>query len=243
MKNTKNGLGIWQILSSSIITDIIAKSGFDLTLLDLEHGLHTPQSVQDCVFAAKSNSLFTIARIPCTSYQDIVQIIDTGVDAILFPHIETNNQLNKVINETLLPPKGEKSFSPFVTKYNYGSKVDDIKDNPYIGILIESDIGIKNSEELLRNSNIDFVYFGAYDLSIEMNIPGEIFNNEILENLAILIKNAKNYKKKIMAIYRNKKELELLLKLGVDFPIASVDTFHLLKKLKSESEYFLKIKS
>ena len=84
MKNIQKGLGIWQIINSNIVTDIIAKSNFDLTLLDLEHGLHTPQSIQDCVFAAKSNSLFTIARIPCKSFQYIVQIIDSGIDAILY---------------------------------------------------------------------------------------------------------------------------------------------------------------
>ncbi len=145
MKNIKQGIGIWQILESNIITDIIAKSGFDLTLLDLEHGLHTPESIQDCVFAAKLNSLFTIARIPCKSFQYIVQVIDTGIDAILFPHIENNDQINKIIKETLLPPLGNKSFSPFVTKYDYGLKSKDKKENPYIGILIESLIGVKNS--------------------------------------------------------------------------------------------------
>ena len=60
MKNIQKGLGIWQIINSNIVTDIIAKSNFDLTLLDLEHGLHTPQSIQDCVFAAKSNSLLQL---------------------------------------------------------------------------------------------------------------------------------------------------------------------------------------
>ena len=79
MKRKKNGLGIWQIINSKIITDIIAKSGFDITLLDLEHGLHTPQSIQDCVFAAHAHFLFTIARIPCDSYQEIVNIIDTEI--------------------------------------------------------------------------------------------------------------------------------------------------------------------
>ena len=68
---------------------------------------------------------------------------------------------------------GNKSFSPFVTKYNYGNNARDLKENPYIGILIESLIGIKNSEELLKNPNIDFVYFGAYDLSVEIEKPGK----------------------------------------------------------------------
>ena len=243
MKPKTNGLGIWQIINSNIITDIIAKSGFDLTLLDLEHGLHTPQSIQDCVFAAKSNSLYTVARMPCTSFQYIVQIIDTGIDALLFPHIETNEQLNKIIDQTLLPPLGNKSFSPFVTKYNYEGGIEDIKNNPKVGILIESLIGINNSEKLLKNPNIDFVYFGAYDLSVEINKPGDIFNDEILKHLKTLIKYSKVNKKKILSIYRDKKELELLCNLGVDFPISSVDTSHLMQKLKMESEYYLQIKN
>ena len=242
MKSMKQGLGIWQIINSSIITDIIAKSGFDLTLLDLEHGMHTPQSIQDCVFAAKSNDLFTIARIPCISFQNIVQIIDTGIDAILFPHIETNEQIDKIIKETLLPPLGNKSFSPFVPKYDYGSGAKDLKENPNIGILIESLNGIKNSEQLMRNPNIDFVYFGAYDLSIEINKPGQIFNDEILKYLTSLIGNAKIHKKQVLSIYRDQKELDILFKLGVDFPIASVDTSHLTQKLAKESFYYKKIK-
>ena len=244
MKIKKNGLGIWQIINSNIITDIIAKSGFDLTLLDLEHGLHTPQSIQDCVFAAKSNFLFTIARIPCESFQEIVKkIIDTGVDGLLFPHIETNEQINNIVEQTLLYPLGNKSFSPFVTKYNYGNSNKDEQNEPSIGILIESLIGIKNSEELLRNPNIDFVYFGAYDLSLEINKPGDIFDDEILKHLKTLIKYAKASQKKILSIYRNKNELDYLNKLGVDFPISSVDTSHLMQKLKIESENYLHIRS
>ena len=47
-------------------------------------------------------------------------------------------------------------------------KDKDIRENPFVGILIESKLGLKNLEHLLENSNIDFVYFGAYDLSIEI---------------------------------------------------------------------------
>ena len=184
MNFLNKGLGIWQIMSSNIITDLIAKSGFDFTILDLEHGLHNPKTVQDCVYAAKSNSLLTIARIP-NSYQDIA-IIDTGIDAILFPHIETTNQLNEIIKKSLLPPFGKKSFSPFVRKYNYGDINKELKENLSIGILIESVKGIENAENLLQSPSIDFVYFGAYDLSIEIGKQGEIFNNEIINYLKIL---------------------------------------------------------
>ena len=40
MTEFNEGLGIWQILNSNLVTDIISSSGFDLIIFDLEHGLH-----------------------------------------------------------------------------------------------------------------------------------------------------------------------------------------------------------
>ncbi len=81
---------------------------------------------------------------------------------------------------------------------------------------------------------MDFVYFGAYDLSVELHKKGDIFNDEIINCLKIVIKNAKKFNKKILSIYRNQDELKKLINLGVDFPIASVDTSMILNKLKEE---------
>ena len=63
MKEFIKGVGIWQILGESYITEIIAAAGFDLTIFDLEHGNHSPQTITNCVYAAKSLSLKTIARV------------------------------------------------------------------------------------------------------------------------------------------------------------------------------------
>ena len=75
MSKLTSGLGIWQIITSNIITDIISKAGFNLALIDFEHGLNDPNTLQNIVFTAKSNKLTTIARLPSTSYENISQII------------------------------------------------------------------------------------------------------------------------------------------------------------------------
>ena len=122
MINSDKALGIWQIINSAIITDIIAKSGFDFIIIDLEHGMHSTESVQNCLNATKDSSTKTIVRFPNDSFPNLVQIIDTGVDAIIFPRIETEDQINKIIQQSFLFPIGERSFSPFVPRFNYGSK-------------------------------------------------------------------------------------------------------------------------
>ncbi len=241
MKELNNGVGIWQLLNSNIITDIISSSGFDYTLLDLEHGFFNIDSIQNCVLSSKSSKLKTIVRLPSISYTEIVRVIDTGVSGILFPHIEKKEDLEKIIKKIFLPPIGEKSLSPFVPKYNYGLTTEFDNTNPFLGILVESNIGIKNLPNLLSNKLIDFVYFGAYDLSIEYQMAGDIFDIKILDNLKYLKEIASKNNKKIMAIYRTKEELEILNNIGVDIPIASVDTNHIFKKLKNECDLYKKI--
>ncbi|ABX09229.1 aldolase/citrate lyase family protein [Prochlorococcus marinus] len=230
----RSGLGIWQILSSELITDIIGKSGFDLSILDLEHGLHDHQTVQKCLFAAQSNNLLTIVRVPSINYPYLNQLVDSGVDGILFPHIENTSQIDSLKSNALLYPAGNRSFSPFVHRFSYG-KASPAKDhNPNIGILIESLKGIKSSDDLLADSYIDFVYFGAYDISVELSCKGDIFSEPVINQLRELLKLSKHYKKKMLAIYRTLDELKILLELGVQYPIASVDTSKFFNSLNSD---------
>ena len=242
MTEFNQGLGIWQILNSNLVTDIISTSGFDLIIFDLEHGLHNTETIQNCLYTAKLASLFTIARIPAHQYQNLVPVIDTGIDGILFPHIETKDDLEKAIDQTFCYPDGKKSFSPFVPKYKYGSSTEEIN-NPMLGILIESKSGMSNAKTLLQNPNVDFVYFGAYDLSVELNKPGDIFDDDVVKNLKLITETAKEFNKKVLSIYRNNHELETLINLGVQFPIASVDTSQFFLKLKQEYSQYLKIKN
>ena len=184
MDKLKKGLGIWQIISSNIITDIIAKAGFNISLIDFEHGLHNPNSLQDIVFVSKSLEIITIARLPSTNFDNISQIVDTGVDGILYPHVEERFQIDKFVQETFLPPHGKRGFSSFLPKYNYEKIQNMHNKDPFLGILIESKKGLENAEYLVQHPLIDFVYFGAYDLSVEMKKSGEIFDPEIFSELA-----------------------------------------------------------
>ena len=243
MINSDQALGIWQIINSSIVTDIIAKSGFDFIIIDLEHGSHSTESVQNCLNTSKASSTKTVVRLPNISYSNLVQIIDTGVDAIIFPKIETTDQIDNIIKKTFLFPIGERSFSPFVPRFNYGSNKSKTNLNPSLGILIESLLGIKNISTLTKNPHVDFIYFGAYDLSVELGKPGEIFDKEIIKYLEYLINKVKINNKKIMSIYRNKEELKILLNMGVNYPVSSVDTSHIKQKLTDESKEFFKLKN
>ena len=47
-----------------------------------------------------------------------------------------------------------------------------------VGYSLKNVEGLKNSEELIRNNNVDGVMVGPYDLSGSLGIPGD-FKNKI----------------------------------------------------------------
>ena len=234
-------IGIWQILSSEIITNIIGCSNFNFVIFDLEHGLHDPISVQRCTYVAKSLDLISFARVPSINYIDTVKLVDTGINGLIIPHVESLQDINKIKNSFLSKEKdGDRSFSPFVPRFDF-SKIESKNINPKIGILIESNLGVQNAFELISDDVVDFVYFGAYDLSIENNISGEIFNHKILEKLKCVTNYAKENNKNVMAICRNKDELKILNKYGVNCPVFTVDTALLKNSLSDFYEIFKEI--
>ena len=85
------------------------------------------------------------------------------------------------------------------------------------------------------------MYFGAYDLSIENNLSGKIFDNKILEKLKFVTKYAKEKNKNVMAICRNKDELKILNECGVNYPVFTVDTALLKNSLSEFYEIFKEI--
>ena len=167
---------------------------------------------------------FTIAKSP-----NVIAIIGQLHSTMLFISRATLSDW---------PPSGKKSFSPFVPKYKFGLGEVSNKGNPCVGIIIESALGLKNLDELLNNSCLDFVYFGAYDLSVELNIPGEIFSDEIKDKLILLNEKAKKFDIKVFSIYRNLEELKFLQSLNIEYPISLVDTSHLANILKQKINEF-----
>ena len=177
-------IAIWQILDSPSITKLICEAGYSHLLIDCEHGEYDPHSLRDCIRLSKNYNTKVIVRFSDCVDPRLLSAIDTGADSILISGIEDTTHVTDAVNSTLLRPKGQRSYSPFVERYHYcGLTKDDDKLEPNIGLLVESKKAIENIEELIVHPDVSYVYFGAYDLSVELGIAGDIFNESIVRML------------------------------------------------------------
>ena len=60
------------------------------------------------------------------------------------------------------------------------------------GIIIESMKAYNNLDAILQIEVLDVIYFGAYDLSIELGSPGDVFSQELIDMISMGIKKTNN---------------------------------------------------
>ena len=104
------------------------------------------------------------------------------------------------------------------------------------GIIIEDMERINNIDEILTIDEIDVVYFGAYDLSQDLGMPGKVKDEKLLLLIKDVVKKVLESGKRVGGfVPQNKEEIKDLLNLGMNFPFnvdSDIITFkHLRHKL------------
>ena len=224
-------IGIWNTIGSPLLTEVLASTGLDFQIIDLEHGSFSLNTVRHHVLSCLHYPTCTpIVRIPCLSEWMIQNVMDQGVCGLVVPNIATSEDIREFNDLTHYSPVGRRGFSPYTAAG--GFKVDgsnqyiELANNEIIRIaIIESVEGLKRLPDMLNLKMIDVFYFGAYDLSVELGCPGDTKNREIINiigDAAKLVNNAGKCAGGFVA--KNKSEIEWLIDLGMRFITYNVDT-------------------
>ena len=77
------------------LVELAAHAGFDAINCDGEHGLFSPESVDDICRVANGYGMSVIARVPDKSAYWINLFLDRGVQGIVGPHVETKKRSSR----------------------------------------------------------------------------------------------------------------------------------------------------
>ena len=92
-------------------------------------------------------------------------------------------------------------------------------------IIIENLEGVNNIDSILENHSVDIIYFGAYDLSQDLGITGDVYNKKLLSVVEPAIKKVLKANKYAGGfVPQNFEEIKLLFGLGINFITFDVDS-------------------
>jgi 4-hydroxy-2-oxoheptanedioate aldolase len=162
-------IGLWVALANSYSAEIVAGSGFDWLLVDGEHSPNDPPTVLP--------QLQAIAAYPTTSaivrpaWNDKVLIkryLDIGVQTLLVPYVQTEEEALAAVAATRFPGAGVRGVAS-VTRASRFGRVSHYANRAHeeicVLVQIETREGLDNLEKIALVEGVDGVFIGPADLA------------------------------------------------------------------------------
>ena len=244
INSKKPVIGTWNTLASPLVTEVLASAGFEFLIIDFEHGPFKLGDVHQYVNSCEKYNCSPVVRIPTNSDWVSLQVLDQGAHGVIVPGIENKNEALDAVLSIKYYPKGKRGFTPFTKAGGFTNRDKNIytekaNASTVTCIIIENLKGIQQLDEILDVEDLDIVYFGAYDLSQDLGLPGEVRNKKVIS----LIESAVN--KTVSAgkcaggfVPQSKDEVKWLLEMGMKFITYNVDSDILHRSSSDIIEWF-----
>jgi 2-dehydro-3-deoxyglucarate aldolase/4-hydroxy-2-oxoheptanedioate aldolase len=161
-------LGFWSETGSLAACEIAAIVGYDIVVLDMEHGAISTDAADRLVAHAKSLGLTVYSRVASAGRVPIQQALDFGADGVIVPQIKDLEHARNVTAFAKYPPLGSRGIG-FSRTMNYGAVDDTFLDAENRRTLcfpmIETPDALRDSEKIAALETVDGLFVGPSDLA------------------------------------------------------------------------------
>ena len=96
-------IGTWLQLPSADVAELMARAGYDWVAVDMEHGSFGRTGLPDIFRAIQCGGAAPFARLPIASKTAIKAALEAGAQGLIFPMIESREQLDQAISWATYP--------------------------------------------------------------------------------------------------------------------------------------------
>ena len=201
LKKGEIPLGMEVNTGNPSIIEILAYTGFDFYMLDMEHTRLSRETMEYCIRAADAAGITTIVRVTENDPGLIRHVQEAGAQGVVVPRVRTPEDVQKIIDAFRYGPEGKCGVCPLVRAANYSDEgyeeyIEYSNRNNMIIPLLEDKTGFENAEEIfsLLKPGVDAIGTGMGDLRFSLRKPGQKadrnhpYIREAIEKVALLSK-------------------------------------------------------
>jgi 4-hydroxy-2-oxoheptanedioate aldolase len=168
--------GAFAGLGSPVATEIMARSGFDWLIIDLEHGAGTESDLLANLHAMGATRAAALVRPQSGERLRIGRALDLGAHGIMVPRVDTPEQAREAISFMRYPPDGTRGLALSTRGAGLGEQGHtqiQAVNKLLLGIIqIESRSAVEHAAEIAAIDGADVLFVGPTDLSHSLGIPG-----------------------------------------------------------------------
>ncbi len=244
MRKGEKHLGAWLSIGSPVIAELASLYPFDWMLFDLEHGCGNEASLLSNLQAVKNDNLALIVR-PGQLYPALIsRILDWGASGIMMPHVNTKEQALDCLQAMQYPPLGKRGYSSSARVYNFGvrqQQYDHVYERPLFFAQIETEVGVKNANEIAGVEGVDVLFVGPADLRLDMAANGNMADDKFKSAIENVVRSATSNHKQVGIVAKSPEEVKFYLSLGITCISYASDLIFLKQGFQYVMDSFLKV--
>ena len=161
-------IGIVSSLGSSGVAGFLARAGFDLVIVDNQHGNWDDTTTLNAFQAITLEACVPFTRVRKNDFYAIGRTLDRGALGIIVPMVNSAEEAQAAAYAMRYPPVGGRSYGFSLAEYHgsgYGSWVDE---QVYLAVQIETAEAVTRAGEILGVTGVDGCWIGPTDLAASM---------------------------------------------------------------------------
>jgi len=175
--------GIWRLIPSPFVSELLAQAGLDFQILDCEHGAYDWPSLAADIIACEGQRCAPLVRVSGANQVEVQRCLDLGAHGLVFPRLAAREDFARAAEMMDHPPAGTRGFNPAVRSLGYGGGPPPAgarPARPWFVPIIETLAAVGQLDEILQLERIDLVYIGSFDLSAQLGCAGKLDDPKVV---------------------------------------------------------------
>ena len=169
-------LGAIATIPSVQTVQVLARSGLDFLVIDMEHGPIGPAEAHAMIVATAGTPLVPLVRVAATTAWHAKVPLDLGAMGVCFPLISTRFEAEAAVRAVRYPPVGERAWGPFYAPLRWGVSLREYQDRADEEVLaiatIENMDALRTIGKIVATPGLDLAFIGPGDLATSMGHRG-----------------------------------------------------------------------
>lgn len=175
-------IGLWVTLSSPVSAEVVAPSGYDWALVDMEHSPNDYFSVLGQLQAFAPTKTTAIVRPEWNDPVIVKRLLDLGAPGLLFPMIQTVQEAEKAVASTRYPPLGIRGVSGSTRATKFGRVTDytaRVEQETTVILQIETAGAVDRALDIAAVDGVSGIFFGPADIAADMGLLGQTMHKDV----------------------------------------------------------------
>ncbi|WP_347056951.1 aldolase/citrate lyase family protein [Blastococcus sp. HT6-30] len=173
--------GVWNMLPGPVTGEVLARTGADFVVVDLQHGATTEAGLPGAAAAIAAAGSVPLVRTRSPLFPDIGRPLDLGARGVIVPNVRDADHAREVIAACRYAPAGGRSIG----------RLSGGAEEPLVIVMVEAASMLADLDAVLALEGLDGVYVGPADLALSLELTGDDHRAELRDVLSSVIGRAR----------------------------------------------------